>query len=404
MGKYFFQNESVYWEKDGQFGVVSKEEFSKDTFPKDTSVQVLINNVDFKTITVSDIESQLSDEIISANFSPIQVVQSEKLNSSLYQGMAADKEQVSETYRLFNKDAIKVFIPYQIALRAFINNKNLLDDIKISIVIDDLQDRLILTIFWGMKVIETREIQKKGTDKLAEEVVRSEKNFITNYIKEVSNPSFMIISNNKELCEAVSHIKGHKKEDIICFDEIYPAFAALNFAKFNVHFYLADEILKQRRMKELKHNLVSFIVAGALVGVSLICFLVAAFQEHVVVDENIKLNASRTILVDKITLENTLVYKDILKKREKINLFTLYENFIKNVPPRYLIENFSLVLNNVHDLSGEWVFTGYLMSDKSLASQFGSKGMFKNRTVDNIFIKDSPAQRVVLIVTKSKGE
>ena len=157
-------------------------------------------------------------------------------------------------------------------------------------------------------------------------------------------------------------------------------------------------------MKELKHNLVSFIVAGSLVGVSLICFLVAAFQEHVVVDENIKLNASRTTLVDKITLENTLVYKDILKKREKINLFTLYENFIKNVPPRYLIENFSLVLNNVHDLSGEWVFTGYLMSDKSLVSQFGSKGMFKNRTVDNIFIKDSPAQRVVLIVTKSKGE
>lgn len=404
MAKYFFQNESVYWEKDGQFGVVSKEEFAKTTFPKDTSAQVLIYNVDFKTLTLSNVDTHLSEDVVASEFSPDYVVQSERINSSVYQGMATTKEQVSETYSLFNKDAIKVFIPYQIALRAFISNKKLLDELKILIVIDDLQDRLILTIFQGMKVVETREIQRKGADKLAEEVVRSEKNFITNHIKEISNPSFMIISNNKELCEAVGNIKGHKKEDIVCFDEIYPAFVALDFAKFNVNFYLADEILKQRRLKELKHNLVSFVVAGAIVGVSLICFLVVIFQEHFVMDENIKLNASRSTLVEKITLENTLVYKDILKKRGKINLFSLYGNFIKNVPPGYLIEDFSLTLDNVHNLSGDWTFTGYLTSNKSLVSQFGSEGMFKNRTVDNIFIKDSPAQRVVLTVSKLKGE
>ena len=218
MGKYFFQNESVYWEKNGQFGVVSKEEFSKITYPKDTFAQVLIYNVDFKTLTLSNVDTHLSEDVVASEFSPDCVVQSERINSSVYQGMAITKEQVSETYSLFNKDAIKVFIPYQIALRAFISNKKLLDELKILIVVDDLQDRLILTIFQGMKVVETREIQKKETDKIAEEVVRSEKNFITNHVKEISNPSFMIISNNKELCEAVSNIKGHKKENIVCFE------------------------------------------------------------------------------------------------------------------------------------------------------------------------------------------
>ena len=87
-----------------------------------------------------------------------------------------------------------------------------------------------------------------------------------------------------------------------------------------------------------------------------------------------------------------------------MDLFSLYGNFVENVPPGYLIQNFSLVLDNESDLSGEWTFTGLITSDKSLVSQFGSKGMFKNRTVDNILLKDSPAQRVVLTVAKSKGE
>jgi hypothetical protein len=404
MGKYLFQSGSVYWQKEGQFGVMSKEDFAKDTSSKDISAQVLINNVDFKTLLLSDVNTHLADELVAAEFSADQVVQSEKINSALYQGMAISKDQVTETYSLFNKDAIKVFIPYPIALRAFISQKKLLNELKISIVVDDLQDRLILTIFWGMKVIETREIQKKATAKIAEEVVRSEKNFIINHIKEISSPSFMFISNNKELCEALANIEGHKAENMVYFDERYPAFLALDFAKFNVHFHLADEILKQRRLKEFKRNLLSYSVAGSMVGLTLIYFLVAVFGEHMAMDENIKLNANRAALVEKIKSGNALVYQDILKEREKMDLFSLYGNFVENVPPGYLIQNFSLVLDNESDLSGEWTFTGLITSDKSLVSQFGSKGMFKNRTVDNILLKDSPAQRVVLTVAKSKGE
>ena len=70
MGKYFFQNGSVYWQKDSQFGVVSKEEFKKDAFPKDNIAQVLINNVDFKTISISDINAHLVDDQVASEFSP----------------------------------------------------------------------------------------------------------------------------------------------------------------------------------------------------------------------------------------------------------------------------------------------------------------------------------------------
>ena len=404
MSKYLFQNGSVYWQKDNQFGVVSKEDFAKDTFIKDDFAQVLINNVDFKTVTISDINAHLADDQVAALFSTDQVVQSERLNSSLYQGMAATKEQVAETYRLFNKDSFKVFIPYPIALRAFINQKKLLNETKVSIVVDDLQDRFILTIFWGMKVLETREIQKKASEKIAEEVVRSEKNFITNHAKEISKPSFIFISNNSELCEAVSKIDGHSKENIIYFEETYPAFLALDYANFDIHFYLADEILKQKRMKEFKKNLLSYAVAGVIVGVTLIYFLFAIYQEHLVMDENIKLNTTRSVLIEKIKSRNTLSYRNILKAREKINLFQLYVNFVQNIPPSYTIENFSLVLNNLKNLSGEWTFTGFITSNKNLVEQFGTNGMFKNREVDNIFIKDTSAQRVVLTVSKLKGE
>ena len=311
---------------------------------------------------------------------------------------------MAEIYRLFNKDSIKVFIPYPIALRAFINQKKLLNDTKVSIVVDDLQDRFILTIFWGMKVVETREIQKKASEKIAEEVVRSEKNFITNHAKEISKPLFIFISNNNELCEAISKIDGHSKENIIHFDEVYPAFLALDYANFDIHFHLADEILKQRRMKEFKRNLLSYAVAGVVVGATLIYFLLAIYQEHLVMDENIKLNTTRSVLIEKIKSRNTLSYRNILKAREKINLFQLYVNFVQNNPPGYTIENFSLVLNNLKNLSGEWTFTGFVSSNKNLVDQFGTQGMFKHRVVDNIFIKDTSAQRVVLTVSKLKGE
>ena len=404
MGKYFFQNGSVYWQKDSKFGVVSKEEFPKGDFPKDNHVQVLINNVEFKTVLLSDVNTYLSDELVAAEFAVDQVVQSEKISSTLYQGMAASKEQVSETYSMFDKGAIKVFIPYPIALRAFINYKKLLNELKISIVVDDLQDRFILTILWGMKVIETREIQKKAADKIAEEVVRSEKNFITNHVKEISNPALMFISNNKQLCEAVAKLEGHKSENIVYFEEVYPAFLALDFAQFKVHFQLADEILKLRRIKEFKRNLLSYSVAGAMVGLSLIYFLFAAIQEHMAMDENTRLNADRSALVEKIKSKDALAYRDILHKREKMNLFSLYGNFVENVPPGCLIQDFSLVLNESGNSPGGWTFTGVITSDNSLVSQFGSQGMFRTRVVDNFLLKDSPAQRVVLTVTKLKGE
>ena len=404
MGKYFIQNDFVYHDALGKVGVVSKEEFSKETFPKDKNVQVLVNNVEFKVITLSEVNIHLADELVAAEFSADKIVQYEKITNTIYQGMALPQEQVAQAYRLFDRDAIKVFIPYPIALRAFLKYKKIFDEQNVSVVVDDLQDRFVLTIFWGLRVAETREIQKKPTDKLAEEVIRSEKNFVTNHVKEISNPVFMFISNNKELCEAISNISSHKKENTIHFEELYPAFIALDFAVFAIHFYLPDEILKQRRLKEFKRNLVSFLAAGVMVTGALIYFLIAEFQEHISFDKYIKLSAKRSDLIEKIKSRNSLVFKDILEKRQKINLFSLYGNFTQNVPPGYLIENFSLTLDKQNDLSGQWVFVGYVSSNNSFVSQFGTQGMFKDRVVENIFLKDSPAQRVELNVSKLKGE
>ena len=404
MGKYFFQNGSVYFDALGKIGVVSREEFAKGTFFKDKTVQVLVNNVEFRTVTLSDVNTHLADELVAAEFPSDQIVQYEKVSNTGYQGMAVPNDQVAEIYRLFDRDAIKVFIPYPVALRAFVNYKNLFDEKKVSVVVDDLQDRFVLTIFWGLRIADTREIPKKSIDKTAEEVIRSEKYFITNYIKEISNFSFMFISNNKELCEALSKIDGHTKDKIAYFEELYPAFLALDIAKFPIHFYLPDEIIKQRRIKDFKRSLISYAVAGAMAGVAMIFFLVAEIQEHLAMDKNIQLNAKRSVLIEKIKSRNSLVYKDILKIRAKINLFSLYGDFIRNVPPGHLIENFSLSLKGANYLSGEWEFIGHVLSDKKHVFNFGTKGMFKDRSVENIFINDMPAQRVVLTVAKSKGE
>ncbi len=404
MGKYLFQNGSVYFDALGQIGVIPRSEFTKDTFVKDKAAQVLINNVEFKAVTLSDIEISRADELVAAQFSDGQIIQYEKIGSSTYQGMAADDKDIGEIYRLFDRASIKVFIPYPLALRAFLIHKEIFNEKKVSILVDDLQDRFILTIFYGLKVSETREIPKRSIDKVAEEVIRSEKYFLTNHIKKESNLSFMFISNNKELCEEIAKIDTHSKDDIAYFEELYPAFLALDYAKFSVHFYLQEEIIKQRRIREFKRNLVGYAISGIIASISLIFFLVIAVQEHSARDRNIELTAKRAELTEKIKLKNVLVYKDILHSRAKVNLFLLYGDFIQNVPPGYLVENFSLIFNNKNNSSGEWVFTGIIYSNKRLISDFGSKGVFKNRSIENIFIKDSPAQRVVLNVVKSKGE
>ena len=52
MGKYLFQNGSVYFDAQGKIGVVPREEFAKETFLKDKTAQVLVNSVEFKTLTL----------------------------------------------------------------------------------------------------------------------------------------------------------------------------------------------------------------------------------------------------------------------------------------------------------------------------------------------------------------
>ena len=402
MGKYFFQNESVYWQKDNQFGVVSKETFAQESYPKDDSVQILINDVEYATVPVSDIDLHRIDEIVSAKFDINQVVQAEKVANMKYQGMAATKARIAEIYGLFKRDSVKTFIPYPVALRSFIKSKGFVSNADVFFVIDDLQDRFILTIFWENSIVETREIPKKETDKIAEEVVRSQKNFISDHVKIITNPSFVCLSNNEDLCKAMSAIPGQKKESILYFNELYPAFVALESSVFNVRFNLADEVLMQKRMREFKRNLVSCGVAGGMIAVSLICFIFAFFQERILENKNVALNASYPVLVEKVKARNTLVYKDILAKREKVDLFGLYEDFLRNIPPGYSVGEFSLVLKNSDDLSGTWVFDAYVLSSGGIESQFGTKGLFKDRQVQNVFGKDLPAQEVELVLKKRK--
>ena len=396
MASFLFQNGSVYYEKDDQRGVLPLDVFKASPLVRTTDAIVFFTDVDARRSVAPDSDAAKRDQMFGSLFANDVLVVAERTKGNTYQVFGAKSSVIRDIYAVFGKENIKFLVPYSVGIRSFIIDRGVVPPGKAAVVLDDLGDKYILTIFHGLEVSESREIVHMDPQKVVEEILRSQKEFESRMARDAQTPDFYFVSNSKEVCDRAS-VSGLYSVDAIAFiDSLMPVFKA-RIPMNDFHFSLPEDVVRLRQMKELKKNFWVYVGAGSVVLVGVAYFLGGAIWYGSLSGRVTELAVKETHLQSEINNEMAMKYRDIIRHSPKADLLMVVNSFRENVPFGFQIEYVSL-----KDAPDKWDIQGVVVADRKLLSDFGKTGIFQNRTIENIFVRNLPAQKVTTVLKKGE--
>ena len=396
MASFLFQNGSVYYEKDDQRGVLPLDVFKASPLVRTTDAIVFFTDVDARRSVAPDSDAAKRDQMFGSLFANDVLVVAERTKGNTYQVFGAKSSVIRDIYAVFGKENIKLLVPYSVGIRSFIIDRGVVPPGKAAVVLDDLGDKYILTIFHGLEVSESREIVHMDPQKVVEEILRSQKEFESRMARDAQTPDFYFVSNSKDVCDRAS-VSGLYSVDAIAFiDSLMPVFKA-RIPMNDFHFSLPEDVVRLRQMKELKKNFWVYVGAGSVVLVGVAYFLGGAIWYGSLSGRVTELAVKETHLQSEINNEMAMKYRDIIRHSPKADLLMVVNSFRENVPFGFQIEYVSL-----KDASNKWDIQGVVVADRKLLSDFGKTGIFQTRTIENIFVRNLPAQKVTTVLKKGE--
>ena len=391
---YLIFDNYIYYDAEGKRSTTLKEKLS-EIFPfglKDVSV-ALIDSLQ-KKVSVSEKNTFKKGEALASAFSGDYVTQAERLDQDLFQVTALEKSKIDGIYKHLGFENIKLIVPYALALREFLKANTLIPKEKGIVFLDHLGKLILLTIYKDNTFTTPRRFGLNNK-RLAEEILRSQKNYQDSSEKE-KNIDFLIITNNKEIKEEIIRAGGEKEENIIFVDDVYPALTGLKIGNFSQHYMLPEQFLRLRKAKALKRQVKSLILAVGICLISLAFFFTAQAMNKKEFMRLKNLEASVSALNNDLKTAYPLKYREILSKDKKIDFPRLFNSFINTVDDYYKIESISLKEDN-----GSYQFEAivYLEQDEQPFIGISLPHGFGKAKVENILLKNKPGAKITLDIT-----
>ena len=243
---------------------IDKSDDPKDILGSIEDISLCVVDVDVLIAAAVEFPVAKKDSMLVRKFKELYqhedyIIQDERIDNNLFQVIGIKEQKVREVYALIPPDRVVSFIPYGIALRNTLINKNV--DLNNTVVfVDDMGAERLLTVFDGFKFSRTRVIVNNGEDILPE-IKRSQIDFFkkTEEFLSKQNTDFVIIVNNQFLAFEIS--KNEEKLPVKYLNVPYPALEGLKEINTQIKYRLPEEILKKRREIELKKNVTILVIS-----------------------------------------------------------------------------------------------------------------------------------------------
>ena len=387
---YLIFDTDIYYENEtGTSGILARDKV-KALFPGTDRqcMAVVIETLQKRLVAPEKIPAK-REEVIAASFPGEYAIQSEQIAPNLFQAIAFEKSKLTELYKCLGFENVKLVVPYGVALREFIRSKDLSAKNKRIVFLDYIGNEVLLTIFNNGLFTTPRRLSI-AVSRVVTELTRSEENYKT-INKEEKDSKFLIATNSKEILEEIK--KEGLQDESVYFPEKYPSLKGLRQGKFSMHYMPPDELKRLRMLKNFKKRMLSLGMIALVSGAVL-----ALFTGSFIVKKNASARL-KALSLEKASLEDTLKgsykakYKDILRSKKKADIAYLADVFTASLPPEYKIE-----LITVRAVPGGYAFeaiASYETVNRPM-EEFILPRPFKKARVENIFIKDRPAVRVVM--------
>lgn len=312
----------------------------------------------------------------------------EKIDSNIFQVIGIKAEKVREIYSLIPSSKVDAFVPYAIAIRSLLVNKQT-DMTRLIVFVDDLGNEKLMTVFDGLKFSRTRTIYTGNAEDILPDIKRSSIDFnkkLGEFVSKKATGDFEIIINNKQMAEDIKLLEPGLAVEF--FDCRYPALEGLKFIDSQIKYRIHEEIILERKKKDLRSRLMCLIIsisvclAGALFfGFNQITysFLSRDFEGE-------KLKNSR--LKDALNKIDQYIYRDSLKKSKNLNYSSVFFEVSGLLPSTYEISSFKFIGNE-----GHWILDTYIFAqDDQFYDEIPRIKILKNAEIKDFFIKNRPGK------------
>ena len=387
---YLIFDTDIYYENDlGASGIMTRDKINTLFSGPDKECMAVVIETLQKSIVAPEKIPAKKDEAIALSFTDEYAIESERIAPNLFQVTALEKSKITELYKYLGYENVKLVVPYGVALREFIRTSDLFGKNKRIVFLDYIGNEVLLTIF-NNELFTTPRRLSIAVNRVVMELARSQENY-KSLNKEEKDVKFLIATNSKEILDGIK--KEGLEAEISYFEEKYPCLKGLRQGKFSMHYMLPEELTRLRRQRGFKKRIFSFAMMAFVFGLAL-TFLIRSFA----VERN-ALYKLKSLCASQVLLEDTLKdgyrakYKDILRNKKKVNISSFISAFIDTLYPEYKIESITL-----KETPLGYTFEAIVssMAAGEPIRRFTLPREFKRARVENIFIKDSPAVRVVM--------
>jgi len=304
--------------------------------------------VDIDVLIAASVENPIEkkDNLLVRKFKELYqhesyIIQDERIDNNLFQVIEIKEQKVREVYSLIATREIETFIPYGIALRNALINRNI-DLNKTIVFIDDFSKERLITVFDGLKFSRTRAVAQNEADILPE-IKRSQIDFYKKneeYILK-KNAEFLILVNNQDL---LNELKNNDDNLSVSFIDLpYPAQDGLKINSSLIKYRLPEEILKKRQEIEFRKNLLTWVFSSSVVFAAALYFLFNSIEAGFLKHQGERLQQINESLNEQLIHVDRGTYREDLKRRKSLNYGVSYLAILNIVPSSYEVNTFKLI-------------------------------------------------------------
>jgi len=314
---------------------------------------------------------------------------SEKIGNNIFQVMGIKSERIKDIYSLIPGSGIETFVPYAIAIRGLMTERQV-DMSRTIVFVDDLgaQEKLI-TVFDGLRFSRTRTLNSNKAEDILPDIRRSPIDFNKKsgvFTGHQSTGDLTVIINNKELFEGIKFLDPGISIEF--FECQYPALEGLKFTDTPLKYRLPEEIILERKKKELRSRLRHSIIA---VSIGLMASVFFGFNQIIYSFTSRDLQAEKSQNAQLRSALNRIdqqIYRDYLKKSKYLDYSSIFFEISGLLPVTYEVSSFKFSAHK-----DRWIFDTYIFAqDDQFYDEIPRNKILKEAEIKDSFINDRPGK------------
>ncbi len=320
MGKYIVLGNKIFYQQAHEQGLVSLEDFACEGFLKEQEAYVLLMDVKFECLSYQE------QKIDTSNHEVIQ--QQEILSNGFRQVVSITHQSLKDILQGFPTTAcVKKCLPYVLGVRATLMKENIFDEQKLMVVFEHLKGVILLSVFEGSIVLNSRFFVGMNMEDVLNEVMRGLKRSGV-----LENKEIVFITNDEQMHQIMKEENFCDHKEVVLLKREHIGFLYIEEVRFRINFLLPQDALRlkeEQRRKTLHQQSLGwlFFLLISIGGVGSGLYM----KQKLILEEE-KHHKELTVVKKAVEKKKEMIFLKQLRERKRVSFSEIFQEILFDMP------------------------------------------------------------------------